>query len=166
MPPRRVLFVCYANYCRSPLAEGIFAHLVQQRGLHGQIEVDSAGVDALTGRAPHPHSVAAAERRGVALSGRARQLIRDDFFNFDDVLVMDRAVLREIQRLLTPSAFGPTPTMRARVRLFGELVHPSGRGPQLDVPDPVSGGPAGFDAVCELLWRGCERLLEQHRRDP
>ena len=32
----RVLFVCMANVCRSPMAEAIFAHLVRAEGFAGQ----------------------------------------------------------------------------------------------------------------------------------
>ena len=159
--PRRVLFVCYANYCRSPLAAGILRHLAAARGAQDRVDVDSAGVDALVGRPPHPLAVAAAARRGVALAGQARQLVRDDFYDFDEVLVMDRQVLAAIRRLLTPSAFGPQAPMRARVRLFGGLARPGARGPELDVPDPVGGGPDGFDAAFTLLHAGAERLLAE-----
>ena len=41
--PVRVLFVYLGNICRSPTAEGVFAHLVQRAGLQDRIEVDSAG---------------------------------------------------------------------------------------------------------------------------
>ncbi|TAE95895.1 MAG: low molecular weight phosphotyrosine protein phosphatase, partial [Runella slithyformis] len=39
----KVLFVCLGNICRSPLAEGVFRELVQQRGLAKHIACDSAG---------------------------------------------------------------------------------------------------------------------------
>lgn len=39
-----VLFVCLGNICRSPLAEAVFAHLVNERGLADKItRIDSAG---------------------------------------------------------------------------------------------------------------------------
>ncbi len=160
--PRRVLFVCYANYCRSPLAEAIFRHLVAARGLGDRFEVDSAGVDAYVGRPPHPLGVAAAAQRGVLVEGAARQLVRDDFYDFDEVLVMDRLVHGQIRRLLTPSAFGPLAPTRARIRLFGEVIRPGAHGVHLDVPDPMGGGPEGFDAAFELIRGGCERLLAEY----
>jgi protein-tyrosine phosphatase len=39
----RLLFVCLGNICRSPSAENIMNHLVQQRQLAGQVACDSAG---------------------------------------------------------------------------------------------------------------------------
>lgn len=41
---KSVLFVCLGNICRSPLAEAVFAHLVNERGLADKItRIDSAG---------------------------------------------------------------------------------------------------------------------------
>ena len=42
----RILFVCLGNICRSPTAEGVLRHRLQQAGLEGQIEVASAGLAA------------------------------------------------------------------------------------------------------------------------
>ncbi|MCH9057058.1 MAG: low molecular weight phosphotyrosine protein phosphatase, partial [Planctomycetes bacterium] len=38
-----VLFVCMGNICRSPLAEGIFVHMADKRGVLDRFEVDSFG---------------------------------------------------------------------------------------------------------------------------
>ncbi len=38
-----ILFVCMGNICRSPLAEGIFSHLVDAAGFAERFEIDSAG---------------------------------------------------------------------------------------------------------------------------
>src|SRR5690606_34594819 len=101
-----VLFVCYANMCRSPLAAGLFRMLADQRGLGSRLHIDSAGTSAMEGAPPHPSSGAIAERHGFTLGGYARQLIRDDLTRFDQVVVMDRQNYATIERLAAPSAFG------------------------------------------------------------
>mgnify|MGYP006333765545 CR=1 FL=1 len=40
--PLRVLMVCLGNICRSPTAEAVLRERLRTRGLHGQVEVDSA----------------------------------------------------------------------------------------------------------------------------
>jgi protein-tyrosine phosphatase len=45
-PRTSVLFVCLGNICRSPLAEGIFRHLVHEAGLDDRFEIASAGTGA------------------------------------------------------------------------------------------------------------------------
>ena len=39
-----VLFVCLGNICRSPTAEGVFLHLVEQAGLADRFVIDSAAL--------------------------------------------------------------------------------------------------------------------------
>ena len=41
--PTRLLFVCSGNICRSPTAEAVMRHLVEEAGLADEIEVDGAG---------------------------------------------------------------------------------------------------------------------------
>jgi protein-tyrosine phosphatase len=150
--PTRVLFVCLGNICRSPLAEGVFLHLVREAGLADRFEVDSAGTgDWHVGQLPDTRSVAVARRHGVELPSRARQVTRDDLDVFDHVLAMDRENLRELQRLARPGA-------RAEVRLL--RAHDSVRDGD-DVPDPYYGGPSGFDLVYDMVHRSCSALLAE-----
>lgn len=156
-----MLFVCYANVCRSPLAEGAFRHLVAQRGLEARYRIDSAGTDAMEGSAPHPLSQRIAAERGFALSGHSRQLLRHDLSRFDHVVVMDRMNHETIRRLAAPSAFGAIEGFRAQIRLLRQIAHPGARGRDLDVPDPIRGGPEGYELAYRLILEGCEALLAE-----
>jgi protein-tyrosine phosphatase len=40
---KRLLFVCLGNICRSPLAENVFRHLIEDAGREDEFEIDSAG---------------------------------------------------------------------------------------------------------------------------
>src|SRR5687768_3024828 len=91
----RVLFVCYANVTRSPLAEGVFRHLVRARGLDTRFVIGSAGISAYEGAPPDPGSMAIAATHGIALSSRSRQMSRQDLFEHDHVLVADRHVAEQ-----------------------------------------------------------------------
>ena len=42
--PKRLLFVCLGNICRSPAAHAVMEAMVAEAGLDDQIEVDSCGV--------------------------------------------------------------------------------------------------------------------------
>lgn len=42
--PKRLLFVCLGNICRSPAAHAVMEAMVAEAGLNDQIEVDSCGV--------------------------------------------------------------------------------------------------------------------------
>ena len=48
-----VLFVCTANICRSPMAEGVFRTLAQRAGLEAAFAIASAGTTGIhAGEAP------------------------------------------------------------------------------------------------------------------
>src|SRR5213076_1397393 len=95
--PVRILFVCLGNICRSPTAEGVMRHLLRERGLQGEVEVESAGTGAWhVGSPPDDRATDAARRRGIALEGAARQVRLDDFEHFDQIVAMDRSNLQDL----------------------------------------------------------------------
>jgi protein-tyrosine phosphatase len=173
----RVLFVCLGNICRSPLAEGVFLHLVREAGLDGRFEVDSAGTgDWHVGERPDARAVAVARRHGVELPSRARQVTADDLDTFDHVLAMDRENLRDLRRLARAGARADIRLLRAHDpsrRTSGDdrrvLAPGSSRAADHDdhddVPDPYYGGPSGFDLVYEMVFRSCEALLQELTRE-
>lgn len=156
-----VLFVCYANMCRSPLAEGVFRQLAAARGMSDRLHIDSAGTDAIEGCAPHPRSCEIAAAHGITLTGTGRQLVRHDLSNFDHLVVMDRRNYDKIARLAAPSAFGELEGFRARMRMLRAIANPKASGAALDVPDPIGCGAERFAEVYELLAAGCSVLLDE-----
>ena len=152
----RILFVCLGNICRSPTAEGVMRALVAQAGLEHSIELDSAGTGAWhVDSPPDERATTAASTRGVALEGSARQVRTTDFKDFDLLIAMDSANLRDLRVL----AHGDEE--RAKVRLLREF-DPAGAGAgDLDVPDPYYGAGDGFAKVFDLVHAACEGLLAQ-----
>ena len=65
---RSVLFVCMGNICRSPAAEGVFRKLVDDAGVAGHFEIDSAGTIGYPSRERDEpgldHDAGAAGKRG------------------------------------------------------------------------------------------------------
>jgi protein-tyrosine phosphatase len=150
--PAKVLFVCLGNICRSPMAEGIFAHLVRERGLEGRYAADSAGTgDWHVGQPPDRRAIAAAQKRGVPLPSVCRQVRKKDFEEFDLIVAMDKNNRRDLESL-APAVH------RGKIKLMREYEPADDRG--ADVPDPYYGGPYEFDSVYEMLRRCCERLLD------
>lgn len=132
--------------------------LVDDAGLDQEIEVESAGTGPWhVGNAPDPRSVEAAARRGLTLDGSARQVSGEDFERFDMLVAMDRANLRDL-RALAPGA-----EAREKVHLLREFDPGSAGAPDLDVPDPYSGGRRGFDDVLDLVEAACAGLLDRVR---
>ena len=155
--PQRVLFVCLGNICRSPMAEGIFAQLVRERGLERAYRIDSAGTgDWHVGEPPDRRAIAAAAKRGVPLPSVCRQVRPGDFADFDLIVAMDRNNRRDLEALAPAD-------LRHKIRLMREFEPVSDRG--ADVPDPYYGGPYEFDSVYEMLRRCCERLLDELEKE-
>jgi protein-tyrosine phosphatase len=147
-----VLFVCLGNICRSPLAEGVFSHLVETAGLQDRFDIDSAGTGAWhVGEPPDGRAVIVAERHGISLDSRARQLEAEDLERFDYILAMDRSNLSELQEMAALSG------AEAGIRLLREY-DPEEDGDE--VPDPYYGGADGFEHVYRMVRRSCETLLD------
>ncbi|HEX7353684.1 MAG TPA: low molecular weight protein-tyrosine-phosphatase [Mycobacteriales bacterium] len=143
----RVLFVCSGNICRSPTAEAVMRRLVEEAGLGNRIDVDGAGTgDWHVGEPPDSRAAEAAARRGITLTGRARQVSRRDFDEQDLIVAVDDENLLRLQEIAPSGA-------HARLRRL------DGR----DVPDPYYGGRGGFDQVLDQVDAACRRLLDEIR---
>ena len=147
-----ILFVCTGNICRSPLAEGIFRHLVTEAGRDADVLIDSAGTGGWhEGELPDPRSRAIAKTHGIDISGqRARQIRPDDFNRFSLILAMDRGNLASLRR-------SAGSTSSAEIALFNQYT----LGQNKDVPDPYYGGEDGFLNVYNMLLAGCQSLLSK-----
>ena len=151
--PTRVLFVCLGNICRSPMAEGLMLHLVQQRGLADQFRIESAGTAAYhQGERPDRRSMAVLQKHGISLNSLARQVRADDFEDFDWILAMDASNLRDLEQRCPPHRLD-------RVHLCLEPVGGD------DVPDPYYGGPNGFDANYAMLDEALQLWLDRWLAD-
>ncbi|WP_018935541.1 low molecular weight protein-tyrosine-phosphatase [Thioalkalivibrio sp. ALJ24] len=157
MPKLRVLMVCMGNICRSPMAHGVLEQRLRERGLQDVVEVDSAGTHGYhIGSGPDPRAREEARGRGYDISHlRARQLGREDFDEFDYILVMDEANER-IARQLQPEG------SRARLQRFPEYAVDR---PETEVPDPYYGGGEGFVHVMDLVEAASDGLLEHFARE-
>lgn len=145
----RVLAVCAGNICRSPAAEAAIRQAAAEAGLN--LEVDSAGTGSWhIGEPPHPQSVAAGERAGLLIEGRARRITATDFDRFEAIVVMDNSNLRDVL------ALAPSLEARARVRLF-RTYDPDSE--EQEVPDPWGGPDEGYDEVVSMVRAAAAGLV-------
>ena len=145
--PKKILFVCLGNICRSPAAEGVMHSLVLQSG--DDIFVDSAGTSSFhIGEPADKRMRAAASERGLELTSRSRMVSRRDFSEFDLVIAMDRNNYRELASL--------TEGVSPKLRLLSDYLDDSW---PVDVPDPYYGGDEGFEKVLNMLEAACPKIL-------
>jgi len=145
-----VLFVCMGNICRSPTAEGVFRHHVNEAGLADRIDIDSAGTHAYHVGAPADRrATQAATNRGISLAGiKARRICDDDYENFDYIIAMDED---NRDRMLAQAPL----EYRGKIQLF--LSFTALR--ETAVPDPYYGGRTGFERVLDLVDVASRDLL-------
>ena len=133
----------------------MFLHLIEEQSLSDHFVVDSAGTGSWhVGNKADPRMRAAAERRGIHLPSRARQIELDDFSRFDLVLTMDSDNLRNVRSLAKEAGNNATATIRPMLSYAcsTELS---------DVPDPYYGGEQGFEHVLDVLEDACSGLIEE-----
>jgi protein-tyrosine phosphatase len=149
---RAILFVCTANICRSPMAEGVARRMLGVGKADSDFDIDSAGTHAMmVGRPPFPTAMEAAKSRGYDLTAIvSRQVKGDDFDRFDLILGMDRGNLAALR------AMAPT-RCKQKIELFleyGDQYH--GR----EVPDPYGGEAKDFERALDMIEDGCRGLAQ------
>lgn len=160
-PEWRVLFVCTANICRSPLAEGLLRQRLRAQNLAGRVQVHSAGTQAIQrGCRPDPRIEGLAAEMGVSLAGiRARMITSKMIQSSDYVLVMERRHLEHVTRLSLDSDDGGSFFARQRpiekktsekIQLLGSFL-PTTNGSVNDIPDPYFGDLQGFYNVYQMI---------------
>lgn len=112
--PYRVLAVCQANLCRSPMAERLLRTAFDSRS---GLRVDSAGTHAREGLPMHPYTVEALRWNGIPETDFAsRRLTAPLLAEADLVLTASRAQRAECARL-APHAVKHTFTLLQFARL-------------------------------------------------
>ncbi|MCR5203695.1 MAG: low molecular weight phosphotyrosine protein phosphatase [Lachnospiraceae bacterium] len=97
----KVLFVCHGNICRSTMAESVFTYMVKEKGLEKKFFIDSAATSTEEiGNRPHYGTVSKLRSEGIPLvPHRARQMTRRDYDEFDYIIGMDSANIRNMGRI-------------------------------------------------------------------
>jgi protein-tyrosine phosphatase len=136
-----VTFICSGNICRSPMAEKMFAHQLDQRGLAGVVRVSSAGTggwhagDAADERARH-----VLREHGYPSSHEAAQ-VDDDHLAADMVVAMGRNHARMLREMGVPAE---------RLRMLRSF-DPRSAAHALDVEDPYYGTRDDFEDVFTVI---------------
>lgn len=141
------------NICRSPAAQGIFGHLLDQHDLGKSVTCDSAGtIGYHEGHLPDSRMRAAAAKRGIQLVSQARKIKAADLDTFDLILTMDD------DNYATVQALAKNAEERRKIRRFCDYCE---KYSDTEVPDPYYGGAGGFEHVLDLLEDGCQHILTE-----
>lgn len=139
---KKILFVCYGNICRSPMAQFVLADMAKKRGVSDKLEIASkAATDEELGNPVYPPAARELARHGIACDGhRAAKITAADCAYYDEIYYMDSDNLRRLKRMFPDC--GKFRPLLAR-----------------DVADPWYTG--DFSAAWEDICEGCSRILEE-----
>ena len=144
----RILFVCHGNICRSPMAEFVMKDLVRKAGADERFFIASAATSTEEiGNPVYPPARRKLAEHGIGCAGKtARQMTAADYREYDLLIGMDSANLRNMRRICGGDPEG-------KIRLLMDFTDRPG-----DVADPW------YTEDFETTWRdisaGCRGLLE------
>ena len=146
---KKILFVCHGNICRSPMAEYVMKDLVRKAGLASQFHIESAATSREEiGNPVYPPARRKLAAHGISCDGHtARQLTNADYENYDLLIGMDSANLRNMHRICGGDPDG-------KLRLLMDYTDRPG-----DVADPWYTG--DFEATWQDVLAGCQGLLHE-----
>jgi protein-tyrosine-phosphatase/predicted ATP-grasp superfamily ATP-dependent carboligase len=141
--PKKVVFICYGNICRSPLAE----KLAEQRTKG--VAIESAGFHEHTGR-PSPEKIMRiGNALGVDLGGhRSARVTRDSLLQADLIVAMDMENLQYLRQKF--------PETQERTTLLGLFATP----PILTIADPFLVDEGAANHICQQVRLGVEGLSD------
>lgn len=150
---KKILFICHGNICRSPMAEFVMKHLVEEAGLSDRFEIASAAISTEEiGNPVYPPARQKLAEHGIGCEGkRARVMTRDDFRYYDYIVAMDQENLQGLRWL-----FGKDKDRKVSLL----MDHTSRPG---DVADPWY--TRDFETTWQDVLEGCQGLLEDIKKE-
>ena len=155
----KILFVCHGNICRSPIGEFVMKDIVNKHGVADDFYIESSAThtDEIwngVGSPVYPPAKEKLYENGIGTPDnelgvkdkRARLTRRDDYDRFDYIIGMDRANIRDLNRL-----FGGDPENKIHMML-------DYTGREGDVADPWYTG--NFDATWRDVYEGFTGLFK------
>ena len=143
-----ILFVCYGNICRSPMAEFVMKDLTAKAGRRAEFVIESAATDPCnTGSGVYSPARRMLSKHGIDCAGkRACPLERADYGRFDLLIGMDAENIRDMRRICGGDPDG-------KIRLLLDFTGRPG-----EVADPWYTG--DFEATWRDVTEGCRGLLD------
>jgi protein-tyrosine phosphatase len=147
---RSMVFVCFGNIMRSPMAEALFHKEADAAQLTG-IRATSAGLHAIAGTEAHPRALIASAEMGLPLTAhRARLLSPEMVAEADAIFAMDFQNLAELLALY--------PEAREKILMLSAYAEGalSGR----EIADPYLGN-LDTTRACYASLQTCIRALSR-----
>ena len=135
-----ILFVCTGNTCRSPMAEGIFNSLAEEKGM--EVKAESFGISTISGLPASENSVTACAEIGVDISNlRSTSVQEAEIEKFDKFYCMSESH----KRILSEYFFVPCDKISV-----------------LNVTDPYGGNLFVYRECRDEIYNSVKEIIETY----
>ena len=143
---KKIMFVCFGNICRSPMAEFVMKDLINKAGLSDKIFVKSSGCHPSVGTPMYHDTREQLRKHNIPFTDKhSAQLLKSDYNSYDYIIGMDRDNINDMQYI-----FDGDPNNK--VHLLLEFA-----GENRDVDDPWYTD--DYETTYKDVLKGCKALL-------
>ncbi len=144
----KIIFVCFGNICRSPMAEFVMKHLVARAGLEKNFLIESAGCHPSVGTPISYGTSHELRQNNIPFTRRtSKRLLESDYARFDYIVGLDSSNVADMKNF-----FGGDPD--GKIFLLMEFADE-----QRDVADPWYTD--DYAATYRDVLIGCSALLKK-----
>jgi protein-tyrosine phosphatase len=145
---KNILFVCYGNICRSPMAEMIFKDMLYLSNKKYLANVESKGTSfEELGNDIYPKAKEKLLEKKVTIEKHiARRVQKEDYSKYDLIIGMEDSNIDDLLDI-----FGSDPDNKLRLLLDEQIDDPWYTG--------------DFDTAYDQIYEGCKKLLVELSND-
>lgn len=146
---KKILFVCMGNICRSPAAQAVFLDYLVKKGEDKNYLVSSSGTIGFhQGEKADSRMIAAAKKRNINITSKAKKVSLEELNEFDYVFVMDNYNKQDLL------------SIKKDAKNIYLITNYLTKYNETKIPDPYYGSSSDFDYVLDLLEDAMPKLLD------
>jgi protein-tyrosine-phosphatase len=155
--PKKILFVCTGNTCRSSMAQSLAQKKLQMMNMGSeQVEIISAGTAAIDGCPASREAIKVLKDRGIDLSGHTAQKLTLNMIKEADYIFTMTGLHKEQVLFIDPSAKGKVFTLK---EFSG--TEKAGMENHMDILDPFGGSEEIYLQCANKLDEAITKMLKK-----